>query len=203
MSYPLRPSLYTHRTLPAKHTHTHHSLAHTPGLTCCRSWISCCLALRMARACSCSNSSCCRRSAASRICCGDREAPEHLLPTTMHVQQALSAPTLRSGTTHPPPLPGFFPGRQRDWETLVPRHPPPALAVYIHSTGDLAELRLRQRKPPLPPAWRGKAFAPLPLLQLRYFANTRQGSYLLLPSLYRFQLPASYLHQNHMTLHEH
>lgn len=41
-------------------------------LTFCRRSISCCLALRMARACSCSNSSCCRRSAASRMCWGGR-----------------------------------------------------------------------------------------------------------------------------------
>lgn len=37
-------------------------------LTFCRRSISCCLALRTARACSCSNSSCCLLSAASRIC---------------------------------------------------------------------------------------------------------------------------------------
>lgn len=58
-------------------------------LTFCRSSISCCLALRTAKACSCSNSSCCRRSAASRICCfkGNTKTIrwlQHILPTAKH-----------------------------------------------------------------------------------------------------------------------
>lgn len=44
-------------------------------LTFCRRSISCCLALRTAKACSCSNSSCCLLSAASRIC-WEREKKE-------------------------------------------------------------------------------------------------------------------------------
>lgn len=41
-------------------------------LTRCNRLISSCLNLRIASACSCSNSSCCLRSATSRICCSER-----------------------------------------------------------------------------------------------------------------------------------
>lgn len=44
-------------------------LGNLSSLTFWRRSISCCFALSTAKACSCSNSSCCLRSAASRICC--------------------------------------------------------------------------------------------------------------------------------------
>ena len=67
-------------------------------LTFCRRSISCCLALRMARACSCSNSSCCRRSAASRMCWGGRRR---------HTGQVSPAPCREPhpGSPHSQPAP--------------------------------------------------------------------------------------------------
>lgn len=129
---------------------------HQAPLTFCRRSISCCLALRTARACSCSSSSCCRLSAASRMCCrgqgevrpgaqGAGSACARKLLALTHPPHTLQGTPL----PHPPALPpasGHFlwvAGGTGEMLRLA-KHPPPALMFRILNAASRTEVLMQR-----------------------------------------------------------